>query len=128
MKGTRAWKGEFRLRGYSWVAFRSEILFFPLTDPIAIQYRNILKVATKEAAFTFQDVLTAIDFYVNRCSSTLHHAELDQLTRDADFNELALPVDSDFKELNSTPRAQQSAIVPLKSYQGYMVRNLQEYY
>ena len=115
VKETSAWKNAYNLRGYSWVAFRSEVLSLPLTDPIAIKYRGILKAAAKEAGFTLQDVITAIDFYASRCSSRLHHAGLDQIIRKGDFGKLALQMDLDFKDLvSSTPRSRQPAIVPLQ--------------
>ena len=79
VRETPTWKKATQLRHYSWVAFKTQILSLPLTDPIAIKYRRILKVAAKEAGFTLQDVITTIDFSTSRCSSRFNHAELDQV-------------------------------------------------
>ena len=83
VKQTRAWKSEKQLQGYSWVSFKSEIVSLPLklTDPIAIKYRNIIKAAAKEAGYNYQDVITAIEIYANDCSGQLHHAGIEQLSR-----------------------------------------------
>lgn len=116
VKQTRVWRSATQLHGYSWVAFKSEILSIPLTDPIAIKYRNIVKAAAKEAGYRYQDVITAIEIYANRCSNQLHHAGIEQLTRNGLFDQLALRVDSDLKDLpKSTPRSIQSAIVPVQT-------------
>ena len=115
VKQTRAWRAEPTVQGMSWVTFKTQILSLPLTDKGAKRIRNALKAAAKEAGFTYQTVLTAIDIYADRCSSAIHHAGLQQLVHEANFKSLAVRIDSDFNDITtSTPRSHQRAIMPVK--------------